>query len=418
MPIDGVFLGLDIGTSGARAVGIDANGKLVASGKATMAELGGNPRDPVTWWNAATVATRAALEGVERSRVSAICVDGTSGTLLAVDGFGEPLGDALMYNDIVQDADVLAAIARAAPASSAAHGASSGLAKAMALRRRGASRIVHQADWIASRFSGCLVTDANNALKSGYDSVADLWPDWIASLGFDVRLLPQVLAPGTIVGHITPKAVEAFGLPLGTHVVAGTTDGCASFLATGAKSSGDGVTSLGTTLTLKLLSDKPIFAPEYGVYSHRILGKWLAGGASNTGGGALLAHFTADEMAALTPRLNPSEPTGLGYYPLAKPGERFPVAEPSFAPRIEPRPADRAVFLQGLLEGIAEVEALGYRRLEELGAPPLKSMRSVGGGARNLAWRQIRAAKLKVPMLKAVADEAAYGAAVLAKAGR
>ena len=318
MPAARVFLGLDIGTSGARAVGIDPGGNIVASGKAIMADFGGNPRDPKTWWKAATVATEAALDGIEGSEVNAICVDGTSGTLLAADASAEPLGDALMYNDVIRDADVLAAIAQAAPAASAAYGPTSGLAKAIALRLRGASRVVHQTDWIASRFCGCLVTDANNALKSGYDPVAGHWPDWIASVGFDVSLFPHVVTPGAVIGRVTPEAAKAFRLSAKTKVVAGTTDGCASFLATGARSSGDGVTSLGTTLTLKLLSEKPIFAPEYGVYSHRILGMWLAGGASNTGGEALLAHFTADEMAALTPRLNPSAPTGLAYYPLAK----------------------------------------------------------------------------------------------------
>ena len=67
-------------------------------------------------------------------------------------------------------------------------------------------------------------------------------------------------------------------------VHAGTTDGCASFLATGARRAGEAVTALGSTLVIKLLSDKPIFAPDYGIYSHRIGETWLLGGASNTGG--------------------------------------------------------------------------------------------------------------------------------------
>ena len=76
-------------------------------------------------------------------------------------------------------------------------------------------------------------------------------------------------------------------------VVAGTTDGCAAFLASGASEAGDGVTSLGTTLTLKLLSATPVFAPQFGVYSHRIGDQWLAGGASNSGGGVLASLFSA-----------------------------------------------------------------------------------------------------------------------------
>jgi D-ribulokinase len=417
MPAD-LFLGLDIGTSGARAVVVDSFGRTLGSGKAAMSDFGANSRDPATWWKAATAAIEGALAPVDRSRIAALSVDGTSGTLLALDRAGEPLGDALMYNDASPDAALIAAIATTAPPTSAAHGPTSGLAKAMALRDRNPSRIVHQADWIASRFSGRLVSDANNALKTGYDPLAGRWPEWISALGFDIALLPEVVEPGVAVGPVTPEAARVFGLSPDVRVVAGTTDGCASFLATGAAAPGDGVSALGTTLTLKLLSDKPIFAPEYGIYSHRILGMWLAGGASNTGGGALLAHFTADEMAELTPRLNPSTPTGLDYYPLVRPGERFPVADPNFAPRVAPKPADRAVFFQGLLEGVAEVEARGYRRLAELGAPKLRSVRSVGGGAKNPAWTQIRAAKLNIPMLEASADEAAYGAAILARSAR
>ncbi len=76
-------------------------------------------------------------------------------------------------------------------------------------------------------------------------------------------------------------------------------------------------------------------------------------------------------------------PTGLDYYPLPQAGERFPIADPNFEPRLSPRPDDDRLFFQGLLEGIAQVEAQGYERLAELGATPLKSIRSVGGGAAN-----------------------------------
>jgi xylulokinase len=321
-----------------------------------------------------------------------------------------------MYNDAAEPAGVLA-IAESAPDVSAAHGATSGLAKAMQLRAVKPNRVLHQADWIASRFSGRYVTDANNALKTGYDPVAGRWPDWIGDLGFNIGLLPEVFAPGQTVGTVTREAAAEYGLALGAKVVAGTTDGCASFLATGAAEVGDAVTAIGTSLTLKLLSDRPIFAPRYGVYSHLLLGRWLAGGASNSGGGALLPFFSPAEMEALSPQLDPDHATGLDYYPLAKPGERFPVNDPAFAPRLTPRPEERARFLQALFEGVAAVEALGYARLAELGAPPLRSLRTVGGGARNAAWTRIRARVTGVALSEARSDEAAYGAALLARSG-
>ncbi len=88
------------------------------------------------------------------------------------------------------------------------------------------------------------------------------------------------LPAGSPIAEISAEAAAAFGLPSDVVIVTGTTDGCASFLATGADRPGDGVSALGTTLTVKMLSDKPLFAPEYGLYSHRIGDLWLAGGAS------------------------------------------------------------------------------------------------------------------------------------------
>jgi hypothetical protein len=72
------------------------------------------------------------------------------------------------------------------------------------------------------------------------------------------------------------------------------------------------------------------------------------------------------------------------------------------------------VFFQGLLEGVAAVEALAYRRLGELGAPPLRRVISIGGGAKNAAWSAIRQRLLGVPVTIAEQTEASYGAALLA----
>lgn len=417
MSAEALYIGIDLGTSGARAAVIDAAGTLHATAKSAMADHGGDHRDPQIWWAAVRSALAAALGMVEARAVRALAVDGTSGTMVGLGADGAVIGAGLMYNDPCTDPAILASIARNAPPTSAAHGPTSGAARAVLLSRRGAVRMAHQADWIASRFSGAWVSDANNALKTGYDPVAARWPDWLTAVGVDARALPPVVEPGTVTGRVTPTAAAEFGLPPDCRVVAGTTDGCASFLATGAKAAGDGVTALGTTLTVKLLSDRPIFAPEYGIYSHRLLGRWLAGGASNSGGAALLAHFTAAQMADLSPHIDPDQDTGLDFYPLPAPGERFPIADPALPPRTTPRPAEDARFLHALFEGIAGIEALAYRRLAELGAPALTSVRTVGGGAANPVWTRIRARRLGVAMPAPRSDEAAYGTALLALRG-
>lgn len=411
-------VGIDIGTSGVRAVAMSPSFAVEAEA-AVATPAGTDIRDAENWWRGVEGALDGLFAQVEPRRVAALAVDGTSGTMLPVDGDGRPLAAPLMYNDPVEDTGIRTAIATCAPTTSAAHGATSGLAKAMRFARLpGVARVLHQADWIAGRFSGRFDrSDENNALKTGYDPVARAWPDWILRTGMRRELLPEVVAPGTVFGTITRQAAARFGLGADTVILAGTTDGCASFLATGAREPGDGVTALGSSLTLKLLSNAPLFAPQYGIYSHRLGAMWLAGGASNSGGKVLLQHFTAPQMAAMTEKLDPERETGLDYYPLPAKGERFPIVDPELEPRLEPRPASDETFFQGLLEGVAAVEALGYRRLAELGAPKLASMRSVGGGAKNPAWTRIRQRKLGVPFLAPLSEEAAAGAARLALEG-
>jgi len=406
-----LYLGIDLGTSGARAVVIDLEGQVVGTAKSALADHAGSPRSPDVWWTATRHAVRAALADVAAGDVVALAVDGTSGTVLPIDAGGTPLSDGLMYNDVCTDADLLARIVAASPEETAARGATSGLARAVQLLSRAPARVVHQADWIAGQFSGRWISDENNALKTGYDPVSGRWPDWIAEV-IDPAKLPEVVAPGTVVGQVGDSE---FGLRADCKVVAGTTDGCASFLATGAAQAGDGVSALGSTLTIKLLSDKPVFAPQFGIYSHKILGLWLAGGASNTGGNALLSVFSTAEIAALSAMIDPETDTGLSYYPLAKAGERFPVNDPEHKPVMGPRPTADSEHLKAMFEGIAAIEAQAYGRLAELGAPALRSVRSVGGGAANVTWSRIRERRLSVAMPEPLSSEAAYGTALLAR---
>lgn len=410
--MSGVALGVDIGTSGVRVALVREAGTPLAI-KAAPIEPACR-REAAAWWTALT----RAMDDFARSQlqdVQAIAVDGTSGTVLAVDAAGEPLGPASLYNDPAAPRQV-ARIARVAPQTSAAHGATSPLAKLSELQRRpGMVRLLHQADWIAGRLSGCYgISDENNALKTGYDPMARRWPDWLPEVGARVSLLPRVVKPGTSVATVAPDISARFGFSAKAIVVAGTTDGCAAFLATGARRVGEGVTSLGSTLTLKQLSDRPLFASRYGVYSHRLGDRWLIGGASNSGGAVLAQYFDTDTITALSAHIDPHALSGFDYYPLPAPGERFPIADPTLAPRLSPRPANDVAFLHGMLEGMARIEALGYRRLAEHGGPALISVRSVGGGARNDAWSAIRAAVLGVRLQHADSEEAAVGAASLA----
>ena len=409
----GRALGIDVGTSGVRAALLTADGETVGAASASFASMGEDPAAPETWWRAALACMKCLRADADLSGVLAVAVDGTSGTMVAVDDRGSPVGAARLYDEPCEDEAVLARIDAAAPPDSAARGRTSALARVLTMQDRlGVRRVIHQADWLAGGLSGRFDrSDENNALKTGYDSIARRWPEWIARTGADLAKLPDVLEPGAPVGPVKDGA--RFGLPASAIVHAGTTDGCASFLATGAAEIGEAVTALGSTLVIKILSDRPISAPAYGVYSHRLGDRWLAGGASNSGGKVIQHLFPNADLGDLSARMKPDEPTGLHFYPLTRPGERFPIADPNLPPRLTPRPADEGVYFQAVLEGIAEIEALAYRRLRELGAPALRSVRSVGGGAGNADWARIRHRLLAAPFETALSQEACVGTARL-----
>jgi len=267
-----------------------------------------------------------------------------------------------------------------------ARGAGSALARLLFLQKQAgkARHALHQADWIAAKLMGRGgLSDETNVLKMGYDVERRVWPDWIASFG--AGLLPEVKPVGGMFGPVDGSIAEAFGFSREVRVMAGTTDSNAAFLASGASQVGEGVTSLGTTLAIKLLSDTPVSDPSRGIYSHRIADMWLPGGASNTGGGVLLDYFTPQQMSQMESALKPESPTGLDYYPLSRPGERFPIADPHLPPRLTPRPDSDAEFFQAMLEGISEIERIGYAALQQLGTPALRRVFTAGGGAQNRA---------------------------------
>ena len=411
-------LGIDLGTSGVRAAALAADGTTIDMAAFAFPDAAAS-RSPAAWWSGVESCFSELASRISLAAIEGVAVDGTSGTVLAIDALGAPVGDVLMYNDPCPDRAIVDRIAAQAPVDSAARGATSALARAIHLSRRpGVHGIVHQADWILLKLGLATPTsDENNALKTGYDLAAERWPDWLDACGMDIALLPDVKRAGAPLATVG-AAGQGLGLPLDCRYHAGTTDGCASFLATGASAIGDGVTALGSTLVVKLASARPIDAANYGIYSHRILDFWLAGGASNSGGAVIRNFFDGEQLEAMTPHLRPDRPTGLAYYPLLKPGERFPENDPAYPPRLEPRPKDDLTFFQAILEGITAIETSGYDRLAELGGPEVKSVRTVGGGAANPAWMRMRENALGVPFLPSRSAEAAVGTASLVLAGK
>lgn len=411
-------LGLDFGTGGVRAMALAPTEEIEAAERIEFDNSVENNLASI--WRVSLFDVIAKLPQGVRKRLSHIAIDGTSASVLACDAELKPLHTPLLYNDgrATAEAELIRKVA--GPEHTAAS-ATSGLSKVLWLQGQPnveAPRFfLNQADWLSALLSGRPgISDYHNALKMGFDVEAKRWPGWIGKLT-DVERLPKVVAPGSDIGLVEHVHAVKLGLNGDCLIRAGTTDSIAAFLAARVNQPGEAVTSLGTTLVLKLLSERWVEAARYGVYSHWFGRYWLAGGASNAGGGVLRQFFSDEEMAALSTEIDPQSDSGLDYYPLPKPGERFPINDPTLPPRLDPRPETKRQFLHGLLEGLARIEAQGYARLAEFGATPLYRVISAGGGARNPTYTRIRQRLLKTEVASAQEQEAAFGAGRLALHG-
>lgn len=409
------YLGIDFGTSGARAVVIDEN-KIIKAEVEQKFEIV-PPEFWVEMWKKALFNLIARLPYELRCQIKAIAINGTSSTVMLCDDGGKVLAPPLLYND-GRGVGVLEKLKAIAPPNNIVLSASSSLAKLLWMSEQPffnqGRYLLHQADYLAYLLHGKLgISDYHNALKLGYDVEKLNYPAWLTDLSV-MPLLPQVLAPGTPIAEVTPAVAEVLGLGNDCVVCAGTTDSIAAFLASGAKQPGEAVTSLGSTLVLKLLSRTRIENSDLGIYSHRLGDLWLTGGASNTGGAVLKHFFTDSELASLSSQIEAST-SNLDYYPLLKMGDRFPINDPLLPPRLEPRPDSDVEFLHGLLESMARIESRGYELLQQLGADKLTYVYTAGGGAKNAVWTRIRGFYLQVPMLSPLHTAAAYGTALLAK---
>ncbi|AZS87321.1 carbohydrate kinase [Streptomyces griseoviridis] len=410
---DEAWLGVDLGTQGVRALLVTGDGTVLGGGTAPLAgnrRPGRHEQDPEGWWRAVCAACREALAGRRGARVGGLAVCGTSGTVLLTDPAGRPVSPALMYDDGRATAEG----ARARAAGLAVQDGW-GLPKALwLLDAHGPGRITHQPDVITARLIGHPVpTDSSHALKTGYDLERAAWP--ATGLGLPDGALPEVVAPGTRLGEVGARAAEATGVPAGTPVIAGMTDGCAAQIASGALRPGAWNSVLGTTLVLKGAALAPVRDATGVVYNHRAPdGSWLPGGASSVGAGALAAAFPGVDPAAMDRSAAAHEPAGAVIYPLVSPGERFPFLAPRATALVLGEPAGPADRWAALLQGVALTERLCLDYLHHLGAPMDGPLTFTGGGARSPYWNQLRTDILARPSRVPRQTEPALGMAALA----
>jgi sugar (pentulose or hexulose) kinase len=424
------FIGIDVGTQGARVVLIDATGHVVGSEEQPfpLSNQSREEQSPLQWWDDCLLCLQRLLHkakhNMDTSSILAVSVTSTSGTIITLDRNNEPLHPALMYSDNRSAGEATLCRQAALAANSTgytAFNASSGLPKMLWFINNYPQHVekigqfIHAADFIIGRLCNRYdITDYTNALKSGSDVRNYSWPSYIwEQLPIKQEWLQTVTRSGTTIAPVDAALADRLGLPRTVQVVAGMTDGCAAQIASGAVNPGDWNTTIGTTLVVKGVTTREIDDPEGRLYCHRHPeGYWMPGGASNTGADWISSDFGAD-LRELNLQAAGLMPTPHIAYPLKQQGERFPFIAPQ-ATGFYPAGLSRGELFTANLEGVAYIERYAYDVIEQLAGEKVSAVYTAGGGSNSDVWLTIRSHVLQLPVYKMKYVTGAVGAAILA----
>ncbi|MCS6826601.1 MAG: FGGY-family carbohydrate kinase [Caldilinea sp.] len=447
------LLGVDIGTTAAKAILCDRNGTLLAQAgeeyPTAFPQPGWAEQDPEAWWRATCHVVRRVLEVAQlpAQAVAGVGVSCQAPTLAAVDATGHPLYPALIWMDrraepqcaqlrSEVDEDLVAEIngGRIDPYYLAP--------KLRWLREQEPDvyarchQVLQANGYIVHKLTGVFCMDSSHGpLTLCFDSGRRKWsPRLLEAMKLDLDKLPPVRPCGEVVGVITPKAAEATGLAPGTPVIAGMTDGTAAAVEVGLMKPGDAAEMTGQSTVLLICSDAAYQGKALIPLGHPVPGLHLVVGAMSATGGALrwfrdqlgecevaeAQRLGIDPFELLSARAAQSPPGAnrVIFLPYMY-GERSPIWDS----------AARGIFFGlslattkgDLVRAIMEGAAYGLRHNVETAAEAgfaLETLACVGGGARSALWNQIKADVLGRPVtLPLAASGAAMGDAILAAAG-
>ncbi len=403
---DNFYGGLDFGTSGARISIINLQKKLVYSNSVPYSCSFKNPN---SWINSCENLL-VSLPIEVKINLNKLAISGTSGTLIPSNLQGEPIGEAIPYDQACTEHNIL--LESLASGEDHLQTPYSSLAKALKLIDKYGINILlrHQSDWITGWFlKDWTHGEEGNNLKLGWDLEKESWPKSYLNTSWQ-KCLPQIVKSGKIIGQVNFDLAERFNLNKKLMLISGTTDSNACLIAAGLGKE-DGLTVLGTTIVVKKIIDKPI--KKQGVTNHRVNGHWICGGASNAGCGILSQLFSDSEIKELSRQINPSKNTSLNLLPLNSKGERFPVNNANLEPILYPRPVSDSLYLHALFEGLAKIELKGWEKLGELTGSLPKKIITIGGGSNNPQWRKIREKIINIPIVSCK-KTTSFGSALLA----
>lgn len=439
-----LFLGIDLSTTGAKALIIDEQGRVVSS--ATTPLSLSTPRDlwseqePRDWWQATANSIRQALAGFSGQEVAAIGLTGQMHGLVVLDQEGEVLRPAILWNDQRCGAEcdeIRARVGRERLIRITGNDALTGFTapKILWLERnepevyRRIRHVLLPKDYIRYKLTGALAMDkADGSGTMLFDLAKRTWsPEILKALNFSAAWFPPTFEGQETTSEVNAEAAELTGLSQGIPVVAGGGDQAAQATGVGVVRPGTIAVTLGTSGVVFAATESPLIEPQGRLHAfcHAVAGRWHLMGVMLSAAGSL--QWYRDRLACdrsfaeLVDEAStvPAGSDGLVFLPYLS-GERTPHPDPfaraawiGLTARHGQAHLTRAV-LEGVAFGLKDI----FELMQGVGLGPIEQIRVSGGGAKSLLWRQVLADIFEAELVTVNTTEgAAYGAALLAGVG-
>jgi xylulokinase len=450
------LLGLDIGTSGAKALLCDEKGKVVATALAEYPIYSPFPlwseQNPVDWWQGAQSALRQVLaeSKVNPAEIAGLGLTGQMHGAVFLDARGEVIRPALLWNDqrtAAECAEITEKVGAARLIEIAGNPALTGFQapKIVWLRNHEPENFAKIAcvllpkDYIRLKLTGDLAADASDAAGTLLLDLRtrDYSPEILEKLGLQRAWLPKVYEGPEVTGCLLPEVARALGLPEKLPVIAGGGDNAASAIGTGVVRSGVVSSSIGTSGVVFAYSDGIALDPggRLHTFCHTVPGKYHLMAVVLSAGGSF--HWLRDLFRQACTMAGMADASGLSYDQLTAAAAAVPVGAEGLVflpyltgertPHLDPLASGAFVGLtarhgvghvaRAVMEGVVYGLKDGLEIMRDLGVP-VGQIRATGGGGRSPFWRQMQADIYGAEVVSLQAEEGpAYGAALLAGVG-
>lgn len=451
------LLGIDIGTSGTKALLINASkgGEVVASATKTYPLYTPKPlwaeQEPADWWNATVAAIREiiAVSGIDPKAIKGMGLSGQMHGSVFLDANNQVIRPALLWCDQRTQAEcdwITETVGRDKVVEMISNPVLTGFTAGKIIWLRNyepeayarVKKVLLPKDYIRFMLTGEFATEVSDASGTALFNVTKR--DWsyemLDMIGIPKEWMPKVYESPEVSGRINSEAASLTGLAEGMAVVGGGGDQAAGAVGNGIVESGIISSTVGTSGVVFAFADKPVVDPKLRVHTfcHAVPGKWHIMGVMLSAGGSLRWYRDtfADTEMAVAKSLGkdpydimsqeaanaPAGSEGLIFLPYLT-GERTPYPDANargvfFGITLR---SDKAHFVRSVLEGVAYGLRDSFSILDEMGVPATQ-VRASGGGARSEVWRQIQADIIGHDHVTINIDEGpALGVALLAGVG-